>query len=43
LALEKAGYDAETLPYATKDELVAIDGIGRATAGKIIRAFEEWA
>jgi DNA integrity scanning protein DisA with diadenylate cyclase activity len=43
LALERAGYDAETLPYATQAELEAVDGIGKATARMIRKAFEEWA
>jgi DNA integrity scanning protein DisA with diadenylate cyclase activity len=43
VALEEAGYDAETLREASAADLEAVDGIGKATARKIRKAFEEWA
>jgi DNA integrity scanning protein DisA with diadenylate cyclase activity len=43
LALEAAGYDAETLRTASQLDLEAVDGIGKATARKIRKTFEEWA
>jgi len=42
IALQRAGYDAESLRLASLADLEAVAGIGRATARKIREAFEEW-